>query len=67
MRWVREASSVPSTPRTRPTFATCVRGLERYDMHVEAILEPPHDDSEVARFENDVKVAKEAARPSRGR
>ena len=33
---------------------------ERYDMHVEAILEPPRDDADMARFENDVKVAKEA-------
>jgi 3-oxoisoapionate decarboxylase len=36
------------------------RRADRYDMHVEAILDPPRDTADVARFERDVKTAGEA-------
>lgn len=36
------------------------RRAERYGMHVEAILDPPRHSADVARFERDVKTAREA-------
>ena len=43
-----------------PHVAELRRHAGRYGMHVEAILNPPGNEADVARFENDVKVAKEA-------
>ena len=36
------------------------RRLEKYEMHFEAIVDPPRDNSDLARFENDIVSAKEA-------
>jgi sugar phosphate isomerase/epimerase len=36
------------------------RRAEKYGMHVEAIINPPRDDTDVARFEHDVEMAQES-------
>lgn len=47
-------------PKDTPHAVELRRRAEKYEMHVEAILNPPRDQGDLARFENDVRVAKEA-------
>lgn len=50
----------PVGPQDAAHAAELRRRAERYEMHVEAILDPPRDAADVARFERDVKTARAA-------
>ena len=47
-------------PKDAPHVLELRRRAEKYEMHVEAILNPPRDQADVERFEKDVQVAKES-------
>ncbi|MBM3890677.1 MAG: sugar phosphate isomerase/epimerase [Verrucomicrobia bacterium] len=47
-------------PKDAPHIVELRRRAERYEMRVEAILNPPGNEVDAGRFENDVKLAKEA-------
>jgi len=50
----------PFGPKDAPQVAEFRRRAEQYQMRVEAILNPPRDGADLERFENDLKLAKEA-------
>jgi 3-oxoisoapionate decarboxylase len=47
-------------PTDTPHIAELRRRAEKYSMRVEAIIEPPRDSDDVARFEREVRIAKDA-------
>jgi 3-oxoisoapionate decarboxylase len=50
----------PLRAQDAPQVAELRRRTEKYEMHFEAILDPPRDDADVPRFDNDVRLAKAA-------
>jgi sugar phosphate isomerase/epimerase len=50
----------PVGPEDAPRASELRERAERYGMYVEAVVSPPRDDPDVARFERDVKLAQEA-------
>lgn len=50
----------PFGPRDLPCLGEIRRRAERLGMHVEAIVDPPGDRADLARFENDLRAARQA-------
>jgi sugar phosphate isomerase/epimerase len=50
----------PISAQDAPRARELARRADKYEMHVEAILDPPRDSADLPRFEHDIRVAKKA-------